>query len=57
MADNRSSNRRRTVLKGQVVFNNRASAIDCTVRDLSDTGFKRHSELNLWRQLKLDPPH
>jgi hypothetical protein len=38
MAENRLSNRRRTVLKGQVVFNNRASAIDCTVRDLSDTG-------------------
>jgi hypothetical protein len=34
----RSSTRRRTVLKGQVVFNNRASALDCTVRDLSDTG-------------------
>jgi hypothetical protein len=34
----RTSNRRRTVLKGQVVFNDRASALDCTVRDLSDTG-------------------
>jgi hypothetical protein len=34
----RSSQRKRTLLKGQVVFNNRASALDCTVRDLSDTG-------------------
>jgi hypothetical protein len=36
--DRRSSKRRRTVLKGRVVFNNRASVLDCTVRDLSDTG-------------------
>jgi hypothetical protein len=34
----RARPRNRTVLKGQVVFNNRASALDCTVRDLSDTG-------------------
>ena len=36
--DRRSSKRRRTVLKGRVVFNNRSSVLDCTVRDLSDTG-------------------
>lgn len=26
------------MLKGQIVFNGRASALDCTVQDLSDTG-------------------
>ena len=36
--DRRSSKRRRTVLKGRVLFNNRSSVFDCTVRDLSDTG-------------------
>jgi hypothetical protein len=36
--DRRSSKRRRTVLRGRVVFNNRSSVLDCTVRDLSDTG-------------------
>ena len=36
--DRRSSKRRRTVLKGRVVFNNRSSVLDCTVRDLSNTG-------------------
>ena len=36
--DRRSSKRRRTVLTGKVLFNNRASVFDCTVRDLSDTG-------------------
>jgi hypothetical protein len=34
----RSSTRRRTILKGRVVFNSRSSVFDCTVRDLSDTG-------------------
>jgi hypothetical protein len=38
-SDNRrSSTRRRTILKGRVVLNSRASVFDCTVRDLSDTG-------------------
>ncbi len=36
--DRRSSKRRRTVLRGRVVFNNRSSVLDCTVRDLSDSG-------------------
>ncbi len=36
--DRRSSKRRRTVLRGRVVFNNRSSVLDCTVQDLSDTG-------------------
>lgn len=37
--DNRRSSRRwRTVLTGRIVFNSRASVLDCAVRDLSDTG-------------------
>jgi hypothetical protein len=36
--DKRASNRRRTVLKARMLFNNRSSVLDCTVRDLSDTG-------------------
>ena len=38
MAENRSSQRWRTVLKGQVVFNNRAAVLACSVQDLSDIG-------------------
>ena len=36
--DKRASNRRRTVLKARMLFNNRSSVLDCTVRDLSETG-------------------
>ncbi len=36
--DQRSNKRQRTVLDGRIVFNNRFSLIECTVRDLSDTG-------------------
>jgi hypothetical protein len=32
--------RARTFLKGVVYFNNRGTSIDCTIRDLSDTGAK-----------------
>ena len=42
MTENRSSRRWRTVLKGQVVFNNQGSVIGCTVRDLSETGAQIH---------------
>jgi hypothetical protein len=38
MVENRSSQRWRTVLKGQVVFNNRAPVLACSVQDLSDVG-------------------
>jgi hypothetical protein len=38
MIERRSSKRWRTVLKGQVVFNNRSSVLDCSVQDLSDIG-------------------
>jgi hypothetical protein len=36
--DQRSNKRKRTILDGRIVFNNRFSLIECTVRDLSDTG-------------------
>ena len=38
MDERRSSKRWQTVLKGRIVFNNRSSVLDCTVRDLSETG-------------------
>jgi hypothetical protein len=38
MVENRSSQRWRTVLKGQIVFNNRAAVLACSVQDLSDIG-------------------
>ncbi len=38
MEERRSSRRWRATLKGRIVFNNRFSVLDCTVRDLSDTG-------------------
>ncbi len=38
-SDNRRSNQRwRTILKARVLFNNRSSVLDCTVRDLSESG-------------------
>ena len=36
--DQRSSARARTLLAGQIVFNDRSSVIDCVVRDLSRDG-------------------
>jgi hypothetical protein len=36
--DQRSSKRHRTYLDGRIIFNNRCSVINCTVRDVSDTG-------------------
>jgi hypothetical protein len=36
--DQRSSKRHRTFLDGRIIFNNRCSVINCTVRDVSDTG-------------------
>ncbi|GEO19277.1 PilZ domain-containing protein [Microvirga aerophila] len=38
MIEKRSEKRWHTVLKGQVVFNNRGSVLDCTVQDLSNIG-------------------
>ena len=42
MTENRSNRRWRTFLKGQVVFNNQNSVLNCSVRDLSDTGAQIH---------------
>ncbi len=39
-SDHRRTRRRRTLLDGRVVFNNRYSVIECTVRDLSVSGAK-----------------
>jgi hypothetical protein len=36
--ERRSKRRWRTILKGRVVFNNRSSAFDCTIQNLSDIG-------------------
>jgi PilZ domain-containing protein len=38
MVEKRAKARRRTLKVGKIVFNGRCSVIDCTVRDLSDTG-------------------
>jgi PilZ domain len=38
MDERRSSRRWNTLLNGRIVFNNRASVLSCTVRDLSETG-------------------
>ena len=38
MEEKRKHPRHRTFLRGKVEFNNRASSLDCTVRDLSDGG-------------------
>jgi PilZ domain len=37
-SDLRSSRRSRSLLQGKVVFNNRSSTLDCTLRDSSETG-------------------
>jgi len=36
--EHRRSQRTRTILQGRVVLNNRFSLLECTVRDLSETG-------------------
>jgi hypothetical protein len=38
MDERRSSKRWHTVLKGRIVSNNLSSPVECTVRDLSNTG-------------------
>jgi hypothetical protein len=40
MTDLRLAPRKRSLLGGRIVFNNRSSTLDCTVRDLSPTGAK-----------------
>jgi diguanylate cyclase (GGDEF)-like protein len=36
--DQRDTTRRRVLKGGQIIFNNRMSTVDCTIRSLSDTG-------------------
>ena len=38
MSEQRKAPRRRTLLSGNIVFNQRGSVISCVVRNLSDTG-------------------
>jgi len=38
MAENRIKARHRTLKAGKIVFNRQTSIVDCTVRNLSDTG-------------------
>jgi hypothetical protein len=38
MSENRGEIRRRTLKSGKIVFNGGASVIDCTIRDLSQSG-------------------
>ena len=56
--DRRNSERKRTLLQGRVVFNNRFSTIECTVKDLSGTGaqiaFEHPTEIP--RQVELEIP-
>lgn len=40
MSELRKGARARTVLRATIIFNNRNSSIDCTVRNFSDTGAK-----------------
>jgi hypothetical protein len=57
-AERRNSERKRTLLQGRVVFNNRFSTIECTVKDLSGTGaqivFEHPTEIP--RQVELEIP-
>jgi len=54
-SERRTHYRRRTLLSGQLAFNNGWGALDCTVRDLSEGGAKIEigSWLNLPRELEL----
>jgi len=38
MAENRIQSRLRTLKSGKIVFNDRRSVVDCTIRNLSRTG-------------------
>lgn len=38
MTERRTNRRRRTLLTGKIIFNQRSSVITCVVRNLSDTG-------------------
>jgi hypothetical protein len=57
-ADKRRSRRARSLLKGQIIFNNRFSIVDCSIRDISDTGARiafAHP-IDIPREFELDIP-
>jgi hypothetical protein len=40
MSERRNNTRKKAFLQGRIYFNNRRSALDCLIRDISDTGAK-----------------
>ncbi|MDB5601860.1 MAG: type pilus assembly PilZ [Xanthobacteraceae bacterium] len=40
MSERRNTIRKKSFLQGRIYFNNRRSALDCLIRDISDTGAK-----------------
>lgn len=56
--DQRSSERARTFLSGRIIFNNRASLIDCIVRDLSSGGARIAFEhpIDIPKEFELEIP-
>lgn len=42
MSEKRLQARARSFLKGRIVFSNKATSVDCVVRNISDTGAKLH---------------
>ena len=40
MTEGRTSNRKRTMLAGKIIFNDRNSSIDCLIRNISENGAK-----------------
>ena len=40
MSERRTTGRKKSFLRGCILFNNRQSAIDCLIRDVSDHGAK-----------------
>jgi hypothetical protein len=38
MSERRIATRQKSFLRGRIYFNNRRSAVDCLIRDISDTG-------------------
>lgn len=53
----RASQRSRTLLEGHIVYNNRLSRMECTVRDLSETGarivFAQHVKVPVEFELQI----
>lgn len=51
-SDRRQSKRKTTLKKGKIIFNNAMCVVECTIKDLSDTG--AGLELPLWQDLPED---